>query len=348
MISVGAMASYIGSYTARIGPYDHYSSRGLLLRDAAEILRQDRANYYRFGLRDPEDTGTGYFRSRFRRARIGQMLRRGRVERGILREIRDGNPLLRIDLYTDHLELRRAGSAPITSYTPSVGMPSALPDRSAVHKDVTARLRAHGGPSAFGLNFSAPLEHRIVFIQPFAEEGVDKLFVLTASNARSDGINHCHACAPALSAFIYRKGSAGWQRERASYAFTEYGSWGEGPEAKEAALVRISPRHYALALRGGGTGQGWLVESYTLYLLGRKGMRKVFRTIISEDNGGSASPLRTDWKSDLRLRPGTGAFYEIELRRYGIRENRRFDERFRYRYDGRAYRPDRPDPLGGD
>ncbi len=44
-------------YRARLSARDHLNSRGQPLGSAAKIIRQDRANYHRFGVRDPEDQG---------------------------------------------------------------------------------------------------------------------------------------------------------------------------------------------------------------------------------------------------------------------------------------------------
>ncbi|HEY5956884.1 MAG TPA: hypothetical protein VIV60_10040 [Polyangiaceae bacterium] len=43
-------------YTAEIGCKDHFNSRGAQLRDAAMIVRQDRANFHEYGIRDSKDT----------------------------------------------------------------------------------------------------------------------------------------------------------------------------------------------------------------------------------------------------------------------------------------------------
>lgn len=43
------------SYLAAIGAQDLFSSRGVRLESAAQVLRQDRANFHRFNVRQPQD-----------------------------------------------------------------------------------------------------------------------------------------------------------------------------------------------------------------------------------------------------------------------------------------------------
>jgi hypothetical protein len=45
----------IGSYSALLSEADHFNSRGQPLTTADAIIRQNRANFHRFGIRSPED-----------------------------------------------------------------------------------------------------------------------------------------------------------------------------------------------------------------------------------------------------------------------------------------------------
>jgi len=47
----------VESYVAFLSEADHFNSNGERLRSAAAIIRQDRANFHRFGRRDPDDQG---------------------------------------------------------------------------------------------------------------------------------------------------------------------------------------------------------------------------------------------------------------------------------------------------
>ena len=353
LTSATLFAGYLESYTARIGPADHRNSRGMPLRDAGEILRQDRANYYRFGHADPEDTGISYFHTSARRARIPRMLRRGWIEPGLASEIRYGNPLVRVEVYSNYLEIHRLGgnrslssSAPTRAYTGPTLLSSTLPNATAVRQDAQIRLQSHGGPRAFGLKLRpTAMKHRITLVEPCRKGNEIKLFVLAESNARSDRINHCHACSPALSVLIYRRTNNGWEFESAHYGALYHGAWGEGPSKDEAAFIHLSSQVCGLAILGGYSGQGWNESSYVLYRYHPNDFAKVFAATLSLDNGGTLSPDKTDWNSTLRLLPGRGDLYEIHLHRKGIDANRPVDYRVIYRYDGIKYRPNRPDPL---
>ncbi|WP_417768942.1 hypothetical protein [Stappia sp.] len=51
----------IGGYMTYLGPEDRVNSRGARLTSAAAIVRQDRANFHRFGIRHAEDENDRWF-----------------------------------------------------------------------------------------------------------------------------------------------------------------------------------------------------------------------------------------------------------------------------------------------
>ncbi len=103
-----AMSQRTIRYVARIGERDHYNSHGMRLTDFGAILRQDRANYYRFG-GDAEDEGDGgYFATTKAREDLQYM---DVVPVGIsMRRLRDkivyGTPLLEIRIKEDTMYIR--------------------------------------------------------------------------------------------------------------------------------------------------------------------------------------------------------------------------------------------------
>lgn len=68
----------IGSYVARLSETDHFNSSGQRLTSAAAIIRQDRANFHRFGIKDPEDEGDAFFADEGNRADARTRSRRSR------------------------------------------------------------------------------------------------------------------------------------------------------------------------------------------------------------------------------------------------------------------------------
>lgn len=89
----------ICSYTARLSPRDHRASDGVLLRDVASVIRQDRANFHRFRLRDPEDEHDDFFSSMRNRTELEKLVQRGRVSAAAAREIVSGNPLVSVEVF---------------------------------------------------------------------------------------------------------------------------------------------------------------------------------------------------------------------------------------------------------
>ena len=97
------LGGYIESYSARLSARDHFNSNGERLHSAAAIIRQDRANYYVYGLRDPEDEPDSFFSKKEDRALLEQMLERGRATPQVISAIVNGTPLIRVDIYETSL-----------------------------------------------------------------------------------------------------------------------------------------------------------------------------------------------------------------------------------------------------
>lgn len=93
-----AACDLVESYIARLGAADHFNSRGDRLSSAAAIIRQDRANYYLFGKRDPEDGGDAFFSSKENRAKLERMLENGQSSPTALAEIVNGTPLIEVSI----------------------------------------------------------------------------------------------------------------------------------------------------------------------------------------------------------------------------------------------------------
>lgn len=80
-LGIGAEAQEVlGRYTAMITSSDHYNSGGRPLSQPGQILAQERANYHRFGIRQPEDSSDGVFGDRTMRAALPDMLSRGEMK----------------------------------------------------------------------------------------------------------------------------------------------------------------------------------------------------------------------------------------------------------------------------
>lgn len=89
----------IESYVARLSAADHFNSNGVRLTSPAMIIRQDRANFYKFGQRDPEDEDDRFFRKLENREMLQKLLERGRTPRSVYNTIVNGQPLIRVNVY---------------------------------------------------------------------------------------------------------------------------------------------------------------------------------------------------------------------------------------------------------
>ncbi|MFZ4534474.1 MAG: hypothetical protein ACOYOJ_22035 [Alsobacter sp.] len=88
----------IESYQAVLGERDHFNSNGQRLTTAAAIIRQDRANFHRFGIADAGDESDRFFASADNRAALERMLERGSADRRAVTRIVNGTVLVRVDV----------------------------------------------------------------------------------------------------------------------------------------------------------------------------------------------------------------------------------------------------------
>ena len=92
-------AQLLESYDARLSTADHFNSNGERLTSPAAIIRQDRANFHKFHVRDREDQNDGYFARAENRALMERLLEAGRTPREARDAIVDGTPMIHVEVW---------------------------------------------------------------------------------------------------------------------------------------------------------------------------------------------------------------------------------------------------------
>jgi hypothetical protein len=95
----------VESYTARLSSKDHFNSDGVRLKLVADIIRQDRANYHKFNVRDNDDTGDNFFSDKDNRGRITVMLEKGHIDKATTQSILNGTPVVLVNIYNKYIEV---------------------------------------------------------------------------------------------------------------------------------------------------------------------------------------------------------------------------------------------------
>ncbi|KAA3450791.1 hypothetical protein C7I87_10355 [Mesorhizobium sp. SARCC-RB16n] len=96
----------LGSYVARISDRDHRASDGYALDGAAQMVRQDRANWHKFHRRDRDDQGDEWFTTNDQRADLQRMLERpGAMSSSTKHAIINGEPLIQVDVYENSVRV---------------------------------------------------------------------------------------------------------------------------------------------------------------------------------------------------------------------------------------------------
>lgn len=89
----------LGSYNATIGMQDLYNSNGVRLSTPAQVLRQDRANYHRFGISQYGDQWDPFFADINARARLEQMVNNQGLPPYVTNAIMSGNVHVIVHVY---------------------------------------------------------------------------------------------------------------------------------------------------------------------------------------------------------------------------------------------------------
>lgn len=89
----------IESYTAFISDNDRFNSSGQALGNPAAIIRQDRANFHKLGMRDPQDQGDSFFKNANNRAALEQMLNSGKVSKQTKNAIMNGGVFVTVSIF---------------------------------------------------------------------------------------------------------------------------------------------------------------------------------------------------------------------------------------------------------
>lgn len=98
--ATGAVAQQLmDSYTAYIGIEDLHNSKGARLTQPWQVLRQDRANFHRFGIRHAGDQGDSFFASADNRAAMERMLMNGTMEPGVRQMLLAGGATVYVSIY---------------------------------------------------------------------------------------------------------------------------------------------------------------------------------------------------------------------------------------------------------
>jgi hypothetical protein len=105
-----AADEFLGAYQSRLSRQDHVASDGYPLDNAAQVVRQDRANVHKFGKVDADDEYDPWFAGAKARARLQTLLeKRGAIDESTRRAIMAGQPLVQVDVYRNSVRVRIVG-----------------------------------------------------------------------------------------------------------------------------------------------------------------------------------------------------------------------------------------------
>jgi hypothetical protein len=104
-LSYAGLDEPLETYTAQLSANDHINSDGKKLTTVAEIIRQDRANFHKFNLRDVEDGMDSFFEDAKHRERIPSMLKKGHIDKETTKSILNGTPVVTVTVYSKYIDI---------------------------------------------------------------------------------------------------------------------------------------------------------------------------------------------------------------------------------------------------
>jgi hypothetical protein len=188
-------------------------------------------------------------------------------------------------------------------------------------------------PNPFSELDNCVIDHQILGEYYLPYRAHESMVVVTAS---IESGRTFHACGPALSVFEFRRTGFGWRLVDSEIAVTSWGQWGRVyPE--NVKVFDIAKNMYALFLHGGGTGQGYTVGVISVRARIGDRYQEVLNLQYAEDDSGTLTPGRIDWSSTIKPDRRTTGFYDLLVRRKGMRDGKQFSESERFKFDGQKY-----------
>jgi hypothetical protein len=80
-----------------------------------------------------------------------------------------------------------------------------------------------------------------------------------------------------------------------------------------------------------------VTETTHIYARVGDAFREILDIETAEDNGGSGLPQRTSWSSEIVVVQGPTGFFDLKVRRNGVRDDKHISEMTYLKFDGQKY-----------
>jgi hypothetical protein len=153
----------------------------------------------------------------------------------------------------------------------------------------------------------------------------DKVFgarrvLLYASNGAA---NTCHACAPYVSVFEFRRIDSAWTIHGSDIAFAKAGAWG-ALKPENARIEALDDSSVAILLTTSFMGQGCLESSLDVYKWDSHNTHSLSSLQVGSSNAGEVGDDNVkelvDWNADVDLVPQDKGMPRLRVIRHGVEE----------------------------
>lgn len=172
-------------YKARLSEKDHFNSSGQRLNTAMAILRQDRANFHTFNIKDVEDESDEMFKNKEVRADMEKMV--VSISKATEKAILNGTPVIQMEVFGD-------GGAEITLVTENQVINKAVvPEKRAVSENEIATATEKDMPFKMEFSCKKEMENKSISLRLITHDHYDvdykngNLFILEKNFSKKVG-----------------------------------------------------------------------------------------------------------------------------------------------------------------
>jgi len=202
---------------------------------------------------------------------------------------------------------------------------------SSATKNIIKNLTQYGNAQKYGFRKKGKLSHKILYSYDFNYQDKKSKLIVASTNLIDKGDSHVDA--PKMSFFISTNNKLVLSDINAFFA----GQWGDAPSKEDFKPVQLGKNNFGFIFKSFGSGQGWFEETISIYYPMEGQFKLIFIFDKSLDNGGTSSPIITNWTTQINYKNNNNSWYDISTHKKGVESNNKINTTEYYQFNGKKY-----------